>query len=118
MLLAVQNTPEWQRFCEVVLEAPDALEQRLRLAGVAHARMNDVEQLAHHPVLTGRDRWRRVRTPGGDADAMAPPVALGGVEPLMGDVPALGAHSRTIPRELGCSPEAIDGIFGAGVTSG
>ncbi|MCV7057490.1 CaiB/BaiF CoA transferase family protein [Mycolicibacterium gilvum] len=152
VLLAVQNTPEWQRFCEVVLEAPelitdsrfatnpdrvahrnelepiisataggirtDAFEQRLRLAGVAHARMNDVEQLAHHPVLTGRDRWRTVRTPGGDADALAPPVALGGVEPSMGDVPALGAHSRTILRELGFSPEAIDGLFDAGVTSG
>src|ERR1700712_4552421 len=37
------------------------LEQRLQGAGVAHARMNGVDQLWLHPVLVGRDRWHEIQ---------------------------------------------------------
>ena len=40
-------------------------------------------------------------TPGGPIGALLPPANLSGVEPVMGDVPALGAHSRQILAELG-----------------
>ncbi|MDT5250032.1 MAG: itaconate CoA-transferase, partial [Mycobacterium sp.] len=152
VLLAVQNPPEWQRLCEIVLESADLaadirfasnpdrvahrdelesiitaavarlrgdeLEQLLDRAGVAHARMNDVEQLWQHPVLAGRDRWHEVQTPGGPADALRPPASLAGVEPMMGDVPALGAHSRKILSELGYSTPQIDDLVTAGITTG
>jgi itaconate CoA-transferase len=151
VLLAVQNPPEWQRLCEIVLDradlvadsrfatnpdrvahrdeleviiaaavakfGTDELETRLDKAALAHARMNDVEQLAGHPVLTGRNRWREIQTPGGPAEALPPPAALAGVEPVLGEVPALGAHSRNVLSELGYSNSTIDQLIAAGVTS-
>jgi crotonobetainyl-CoA:carnitine CoA-transferase CaiB-like acyl-CoA transferase len=93
------------------------LEERLDRAVVAHARMNDVAQLWEHPVLAGRGRWHEIGTPGGVAGALSPPVTLAGVEPSMGDVPALGAHSRKILGELGYSAIDADGLIAAGVTS-
>jgi itaconate CoA-transferase len=86
-------------------------------AGVAHARMNGVDQLWLHPVLVGRDRWNEIQTPGGPAAALAPPAALAGVDPVIGDVPALGEHNRKILRELGYSAVATDELIAAGVTT-
>jgi crotonobetainyl-CoA:carnitine CoA-transferase CaiB-like acyl-CoA transferase len=93
------------------------LEQLLERAGVAHARMNDVEQLWQHPVLSGRDRWRDIQAPGGSVRALSPPAVLGGIEPVMGNVPAVGEHSRKILRELGYSAEATEEYIAAGVTT-
>jgi crotonobetainyl-CoA:carnitine CoA-transferase CaiB-like acyl-CoA transferase len=95
----------------------EELEERLRIAGVAHARMNGVDQLWLHPVLVGRDRWHEIQTPGGPAAALAPPAALAGVDPVIGDVPALGEHNRKILRELGYSAQATDELIAAGVTT-
>jgi crotonobetainyl-CoA:carnitine CoA-transferase CaiB-like acyl-CoA transferase len=151
VLLAVQNPPEWQRLCEIVLDRPDLvadprfatnpdrvahrdeleaiitaavarlraveLEQLLERAGVAHAQMNDVGQLWQHPVLSGRDRWHEIQTPGGPAAALSPPASLSGVDPVLGDVPALGEHSRKILRELGYSADATEEFIAAGVTT-
>jgi crotonobetainyl-CoA:carnitine CoA-transferase CaiB-like acyl-CoA transferase len=108
---------------EVIITAATArlgaseLEQLLERAGVAHARMNGVEQLWQHPVLSGRDRWREIQTPGGSVPALPPPAALGGVDPAMGDVPALGANSRKILGELGYSPQRIDDLVATGITT-
>jgi itaconate CoA-transferase len=95
----------------------EELEERLQSAGVAHARMNGVDQLWLHPVLVGRDRWHEIQTPGGPAAALPPPAALAGVDPVIGDVPALGEHNRKILRELGYSTLAIDELIAAGVTT-
>jgi len=95
----------------------EELEKRLQIAGVAHARMNDVDQLWLHPVLVGRDRWQEIQTPGGPAAALPPPAAMAGVDPLMGDVPALGEHSRKILGELGYSTKTIDELVAEGVTT-
>jgi itaconate CoA-transferase len=95
----------------------EELEKRLQVAGVAHARMNDVDQLWLHPVIVGRDRWHEIQTPGGPAAALAPPAALAGIDLLIGDVPALGEHSRMILGELGYSAQAIDELIVAGVTT-
>jgi itaconate CoA-transferase len=95
----------------------DELADRLEAAGVANARMNDVDTLWSHPVLAGRERWRTVDTPGGAIDALLPPATLAGFAPQLGDVPGLAAHSRSILRELGYSDEAISDLVTSGVTT-
>ena len=95
----------------------EELEERLQSAGVAHARMNGVDQLWLHPVLVGRDRWHEIQTPGGPAAALVPPAGLAGVDPVIGDVPALGEHNRKILRQLGYTAMAIDELVAAGVTT-
>ncbi|MGD1257046.1 CaiB/BaiF CoA transferase family protein [Mycobacterium seoulense] len=95
----------------------DELAHRLEAAGIANARMNAVEALWSHPVLAGRDRWREVRAPGGPIEALLPPAILRDIEPQLGDVPGLAAHSRMILRELGYTDEAIADLARSGVTS-
>jgi itaconate CoA-transferase len=115
----VANRDELESIITIVAAqlSAEELEGLLDRAGVAHARMNDVGQLWLHPVLVGRDRWNEIQTPGGPAAALAPPAALAGVDPVIGDVPALGEHSRKILRELGYSAQAIDDLIAAGVTT-
>jgi itaconate CoA-transferase len=95
----------------------EELEQRLQMAGVAHARMNEVDQLWLHPVIVGRDRWHEIQTPGGPAGALRPPTALAGIDPLIGNVPALGEHNRKILSELGYAEQAIAELIVDGVTT-
>jgi itaconate CoA-transferase len=115
----VANRDELESIITIVAAqlSAEELEGLLDRAGVAHARMNDVGQLWLHPVLVGRDRWNEIQTPGGPAAALAPPAALAGVDPVIGDVPALGEHSRKILREVGYSAQAIDDLIAAGVTT-
>ncbi|QGV81412.1 CaiB/BaiF CoA transferase family protein [Streptomyces ficellus] len=75
---------------------------RLEAAGIACARLNTVEDVAAHPQLAARDRWREVGTEVGPLRALLPPVTLpGGPEARMGAVPALGEHTDAVLRELG-----------------
>ena len=81
----------------------DELSQALDAAGIANARLRTPEELTRHPQLRARDRWRTVRTPGGDIDALLPPVQVDGQAPVMGPVPALGEHTAAIRAEFGPS---------------
>ncbi|MDV7352783.1 CaiB/BaiF CoA-transferase family protein [Rhodococcus oxybenzonivorans] len=81
----------------------DALAQQLEVASIANARMSTMDKLWDHPVLAQRERWRNVPTPGGPIRALLPPADLGGVEPRMDAVPALGEHTAAILAELGWS---------------
>jgi itaconate CoA-transferase len=94
----------------------DELADRLDAAAVANARMNDVEQLWNHPVLSARDRWRQIGTPGGTVGALLPPATLAGTAAVLGDVPALGAHTAAILAELGHSDDDITRLRTDGVT--
>jgi itaconate CoA-transferase len=76
----------------------------LEAAGIASARLRAPADLAEHPQLVARDRWRTVGTPGGPIGALLPPVEMSGVEPLMGPVPALGEHTDAIRAEF--APDA------------
>lgn len=91
---------------------------RLEAAGIACARLNSVAQLAGHPQLAARDRWREVGTPAGPLRALLPPIGLpGGAAPHMGAVPALGEHTDSLLRALGMADAQIselrrDGVIG------
>jgi len=69
--------------------------------GIANGRINGVSDVAQHPQLRARGRWRTVGTSAGPMEALLPPANLGGVEPGMGDVPALGQHTDEVLRWLG-----------------
>jgi len=77
-------------------QASDALEA----AGIASARLRTPADLARHPQLRARNRWRSVGTPGGDIEALLPPVEMAGIDPAMGPVPALGEHTAAIRAEF------------------
>jgi itaconate CoA-transferase len=83
------------------------VSERLESASIAWARMNSVGEFLEHPQLTDRDCWREIGSPAGPLRAMIPPVRMDGVEPAMGDVPALGQHTNAILEELGVSRETI-----------
>ena len=83
------------------------ITERLDQAKVAHARLRSVEQLVAHPQLEARRRWWGVDTPSGSIRALAPPATMGGVEPRMDPVPAVGEHTRAILAELGYHGETI-----------
>lgn len=86
---------------ETIRFAGADLAARLEAAGVPSAVVNDVAGLVNHPQLAERDRWRTIGTPVGAVQALLPPMGFGDVELAMGDVPALGQHTRALLDELG-----------------
>ncbi len=88
---------------------------RLETAHIASARLRSVQQFADHPQLAARERWHEVQTPGGTIRAMAPPATIDGVAPVMGPVPALGAHTDALLGELGFDAATIAEWHDAGV---
>lgn len=78
----------------------------LEAAGIACARLNTVADVAAHPQLAARDRWREVESPVGPLRALLPPITLpGSEEARMGAVPALGEHTDALLRTLGMTDE-------------
>jgi formyl-CoA transferase len=84
-------------------------------AAVANSRLNSVAGFLTHPVLTERDRWRKVGSPGGEIQALLPPANLGGVEPRMDPVPSVGEHTDAILRGLGHTDAEIERLRAEGV---
>ena len=87
------------------------LDARLAEAGVPAAQVSTVSDLVGHRQLRARRRWRSIQTEGGLADALLPPVTFGDVEAAMGDVPALGQHTRALLVESGATPDEVDAMF-------
>jgi itaconate CoA-transferase len=74
----------------------DEAAARLDGIGIANARLRTAAELAEHPQLAARDRWRSVDTPGGPVRTLLPPVTVAGREPVLGAVPALGEHADAV----------------------
>ncbi|NEA47924.1 CaiB/BaiF CoA-transferase family protein [Streptomyces sp. SID10815] len=112
-----------QRVDELVGEALGALgadeaQARLEGASIACARLRDVHEVAGHPQLAARERWREVRTPAGPLRALLPPITLpGGTEARMGDVPALGQHTEALLRAVGMPDDEIAALCRDGVVA-
>ena len=81
--------------------------QRLELAGIANARINEMHEVWAHPQLAARERWTQVDTPAGKIPALLPPALPDSVQARMGPVPGLGEHTDSVLGELGYSPGAI-----------
>jgi crotonobetainyl-CoA:carnitine CoA-transferase CaiB-like acyl-CoA transferase len=85
------------------LSVVDAIA-RLEEAGVANAQLRNMHEFSAHPQLAARNRWRDIGLPNGDtARSLIPPVTSGSFEPVMGPVPALGAHTEAVLKEFGLS---------------
>jgi itaconate CoA-transferase len=76
----------------------DAAAARLDELGIANARLRTAAELADHPQLAARDRWRTVQTPGGPVRMPLPPVTVTGRTPTLGPVPSPGEHTTTVRR--------------------
>lgn len=89
----------------------EELTDRLTLARVPGAQARQLAQVVEHPQLKARGRWRTVRTEHAEVKALLPPATFGDVEAPMGDVPALGEHTRAILLELGLTPQESDALL-------
>ncbi|MET9379058.1 CaiB/BaiF CoA-transferase family protein [Streptomyces sp. NPDC002992] len=99
------------------LTAAEALA-RLDAAGVACARLNTVADLAEHPQLAARDRWREVGSPVGALRALLPPVTFpDGPEAAMGRVPSLGEDTDAVLGELGVTSAELEALRADGVVA-
>lgn len=95
------------------LTAADLVE-RLEKAGIPNARLNTVSQLAEHPQLAERDRWRTIDSPAGPVDVVLPPMIFRDAEPRMDPVPELGRNTDTVLAELGYDADRIAALHESG----
>ncbi|MGH9257554.1 MAG: CaiB/BaiF CoA transferase family protein [Vicinamibacterales bacterium] len=107
--LRVQNRQALHALIEGVFGTWSSKEVAVKLeaAQVACARMNSVREVIEHPQLTARSRWTDIGSEAGPVRALPPPVQMEGVEPVMGDVPALGQHTSAILDELGFARDLV-----------
>jgi len=103
-----------RRECDAVVAhrtrefSTDDLTQCLAEAGIPAAQINRLDDVVHHRQLQARDRWRQIGTEHGDVRALLPPATFGDVEAPMGDVPALGQHTRALLIESGMDPASAE----------
>jgi crotonobetainyl-CoA:carnitine CoA-transferase CaiB-like acyl-CoA transferase len=76
------------------------IQDRADAAGIGNSRLNTVGELAAHPQLVERGRWREVDTPVGRVPALLPPALGRGWTVPDRPVPALGADTDRIRAEV------------------
>ncbi|PBC36055.1 formyl-CoA transferase [Rhodococcus sp. ACPA4] len=98
-----------------VLWATEDLDARLAAAGIPAAQVKQMEQVVAHPQLEERDRWRTIQTEHASVSALLPPATFTDYEAPMGDVPALGQHTRALLIECGTEPDIADDLLARGI---
>jgi itaconate CoA-transferase len=93
------------------------LDARLYAAGVPAAQIKAIGDVVDHPQLTARDRWRTIGTEHARIEALLPPATFADVEASMGDVPALGQHTRALLVESGLDQDAAEDAIDRGIAS-
>lgn len=91
------------------LTAADVIE-RLDVAGIANARVNDMSKVWGHAQLAARGRWTTVDTPQGPVPALLPPGQSVVDAPRMDPVPSVGQHNEAIFEELGLMAPSAGGL--------
>ncbi|MFI5719584.1 CaiB/BaiF CoA transferase family protein [Nocardia sp. NPDC051750] len=107
--LRVENADVLRNEIERVLAGNTAEEvaEKLEAAGIANALLRDMHELAEHPQLEARDRWRDYNSPVGRLRGLIPPVTVVGAEPIMGAIPDIGEHTDQVLAELGLAPSSV-----------
>ena len=93
----------------------DELDARLASAGVPAAQVKHLDAVVDHPQLRKRDRWRTVGTEHARVEALLPPATFRDVEARMGDVPALGQHTRALLLESGVGDGTVNDLIARGL---
>jgi itaconate CoA-transferase len=70
-------------------------------ARIANATLRDIRQLAEHPQLAARGRWRDVDSPSGPIRTLVPPVTVADWPARMARIPDVGQDTEAILAELG-----------------
>lgn len=130
VIFSVQNDREWVNFCEKFLKLPELtrapgfkdnmerlgnraqldeiIERRfselscheamheLEAAGLAYGRLNEVADISKHPHV----RRVGVGTPEGTVETIAPAAIFNSETPSLRPVPALGAHTESVRKEV------------------
>ena len=91
------------------------LDARLAAAGIPAAQVKELNQVVQHPQLRARDRWRGIETEHAPTRALLPPATFTDVEAPMGDVPALGQHTRALLIESGLDAGQADDVIRRGI---
>jgi itaconate CoA-transferase len=109
------NRAELTRLIEEVFSTLSASEVAVELnaADIANANMNDMHDLWNHDQLRARNRWAPVDTPVGPVPALKPPGRSTAYEPRMDAIPAVGAQTDTILKELGLDASTIERLRAA-----
>lgn len=90
------------------------ITRRLEAADIPFGDLNEVAGFIAHPQLAARDRWREVATPAGPIRVIVPPLDLEGMEPRMGAIPEVGAHTDEILTEIGYDAARIQELRAVG----
>lgn len=97
------NRKELRAIIEDVFQGANAEVwlERLQAAGIANAKVNDMEGLWSHPQLKARNRWSEVETSVGRIPALKPAGAADGMEARMDPIPDVDQHGEAILKEFG-----------------
>lgn len=74
---------------------------QLEKAGIANAKLNNIQEFIDHPQLQHRNRWDEIDSPVGKLKALVPPATFDNLDINMAAVPEVGEHTEKILKELG-----------------
>lgn len=130
LVIAIQNEREWRRFCELVIDKPDLIddirfrdnESRCANRPAMDEEINEIfSRITHENIvlllqragiafssvneiedLSRHPQLRRatIKTPSGPVSIPAPPALFSGKRGELAAVPALGEHSSRIRKEF------------------